>query len=165
MSKDGVVDETDLKILKLLRQNARLSYREIGKQIQVSTGTVSDRVKQMQRDGIIKGFVTAVAPEKLGYHVTMLVELNVGREKKMEEFEASIREFTEACCIQYVTGDIDMMVMVRCLNQDHATETLDNIRTMDGVEMVRTHMVLKSCTLCGQCGCDCAWEPPFLQKF
>ncbi|NOQ54697.1 MAG: winged helix-turn-helix transcriptional regulator, partial [Thermoplasmata archaeon] len=88
MSKNGVVDETDLKILKLLRMDARLSFREIGKQIKVSTGTVSDRVKQMQRDGIIKGFVTAIAPDKLGYQVTMLVELNVGREKTMEEVEA-----------------------------------------------------------------------------
>lgn len=165
MSKNGVVDETDLKILKLLRMDARLSFREIGKQIQVSTGTVSERVKQMQRDGIIKGFVTAIAPDKLGYQVTMLVELNVGREKKMEEVEASIIEIAEACCIQYVTGDIDMMVLIRCLNQEHATEMLDNIRTLEGIEMVRTHMVLKSCTLCGQCGCDCAWEPPFLQKF
>lgn len=165
MSKDGVVDETDLKILKLLRKDARLSFREIGKQISMSTGTVSDRVKQMQHNGIIKGFVTAIAPDKLGYQVTMLVELNVGRDKKMEEFEASIREIAEACCIQYVTGDIDMMVLLRCLNQEHATEMLDNIRTLEGVEMVRTHMVLKSCTLCSQCGCDCAWEPPFLQRF
>ncbi|MCK5413743.1 MAG: winged helix-turn-helix transcriptional regulator, partial [Thermoplasmata archaeon] len=55
MTKRDELDETDLKILKLLRSDARLSFREIGKQIHVSTGTVSDRVRNLQERGVIKG--------------------------------------------------------------------------------------------------------------
>lgn len=153
------MDETDLKILNLLRSDARLSFREIGKQIHVSTGTVSERVRQMQDSGVIKGFVTAIAPEKMGYNVTMMLELSVKHEVPLTEFEETLSKFEEAACIHYVTGDWDMIVLVRCSDQDHAAKLLDRIRTLEAVQAIKSQMVMKSCNLCGQCGCDCAWDP------
>ncbi|MCK4969340.1 MAG: AsnC family protein, partial [Thermoplasmata archaeon] len=47
MTMSHELDDTDLKILHLLRADSRLSYREIGKRINISTGTVSERVKHM----------------------------------------------------------------------------------------------------------------------
>lgn len=164
MTRRGELDDTDHRILKLLREDARLSFREIGKQIKVSTGTVSDRVRLMQENGVIKGFVTAIAPEKLGYNVTMLLELSISHDRTLEEFETSITSFPEAACIQYVTGDVDMMVLVRCEDKEHASDVLGRIRTLDGVSGLKSHMVMKSCNLCGRCGCDCAWESPAVSK-
>ena len=160
MAKRSELDETDLKILRLLRSDARLSFREIGKQIHVSTGTVSERVRQMQERGVIKGFVTAIAPEKMGYNVTMLLSLSIKHDVTLTEFEKTIGEFEEAACIHYVTGDWDMMVLMRAIDQDHAAELLDRVRTLEGVNSLKSHMVMKSCNLCGRCGCDCAWDPP-----
>jgi Lrp/AsnC family leucine-responsive transcriptional regulator len=160
MTRGGELDDTDMKILNLLRSDARLSYREIGKQIQVSTGTVSERVRQMQEHGVIKGFVTAIAPEKMGYNVSMLLSLSVENDRTLEEFEKSVSEYEEASCIHYVTGDVDMMVLVRCKDQAHAAKVLDKFRTLDGVSTLKSHMVMKSCNLCGRCGCECAWDPP-----
>jgi DNA-binding Lrp family transcriptional regulator len=159
------VDETDLKILRLLRKDARLSFREIGKQISVSTGTVSERVKQMQALGVIKGFVTAVEPSKLGFNVTMLLEIRLHPGEKLDDFETKLTEMEEACCIQYVTGNFDMTLLVRCEDQDHATDVLNSVRGLQGVSNVDSHMVLKSCSLCGRCGCECSWEaPPLWEK-
>jgi DNA-binding Lrp family transcriptional regulator len=163
MTKRGELDETDLKILNLLRSNARLSFREIGKQIQVSTGTVSERVRNLQESGVIKGFVTAIAPEKMGYSVTMLLELSIKHDLTLSEFEETLHDFEEASCIHYVTGDWDMMVLMRCTDQDHAAELLDRVRTLEAVQAIKSHMVMKSCNLCGRCGCDCAWDPPHPQ--
>ncbi|MCK5413946.1 MAG: Lrp/AsnC family transcriptional regulator [Thermoplasmata archaeon] len=160
MTKRDELDETDLKILKLLRSDARLSFREIGKQIHVSTGTVSDRVRNLQERGVIKGFVTAVAPEKMGYNVTMMLELKIKHDMALSEFEMTLHGFEEASCIHYVTGDWDMMVLMRCTDQNHAAELLDKVRTLEAVQACKSHMVMKSCNLCGQCGCDCAWDAP-----
>lgn len=158
MSKGGELDDTDRRILDLLRKDARLSYREIGKRINVSTGTVSERVKQMQATGVIKGFVTAVDPEKLGCNVTMMLELSIGHDKKLVDFDDEINRMEEVCCIHYVTGDLDMMVLVRCHDQSHAARFLDQLRTMEGVRSMKSHMVMKSCSLCGRCGCECGWD-------
>jgi len=163
MAKRGELDETDLKILNLLRSDARLSFREIGKQIHVSTGTVSERVRQMQSSGVIKGFVTALAPEKMGYNVTMMLEISIKQNVTLEEFEKTLHGFEEAACIHYVTGDWDMMVLMRCTDQDNAAKLLDRVRTLEAVQSLKSQMVMKSCNLCGRCGCDCSWDPPHPQ--
>lgn len=158
MQKNGELDDTDMKILNLLRKDARLSYREIGKRINISTGTVSERVKQMQRVGVIKGFVTAVDPEKLGCNVTMLLELSIGHDTTLKKFDDHLAEMEEVCCIHHVTGELDMMVLARCNDQSHAVEFLDMLRTMENVASIKSHMVLKSFSLCGRCGCECNWD-------
>ena len=71
------LDETDLRILDLLRADSRLSYREIGKRIHVSTGTVSERVKNMIDSGVIKRFTTAVDPFLMGLQVPMFLRIRV----------------------------------------------------------------------------------------
>jgi DNA-binding Lrp family transcriptional regulator len=158
------VDETDLRILRLLRRDARLSFREIGKTINLSTGTVSDRVKNMQKNGVIKGFVTAVDPIRLGQNVSMLLEIQIDPDTSLTGFESTIEELEEASCIQYVTGDIDIILIVRCSDQEHATDVLNKVRALDGVSRVDSRMVLKSCTLCGRCGCDCSWDAPEMHE-
>lgn len=160
MVKRGELDETDMKILSLLRSDARLSFREISKQIRVSTGTVSERVRQMQESGVIKGFITAIDPDKMGYRVTMMIELSIKHDMSLTDFEKIIEGYEEAACIHYVTGDWDMMVLMRCKDQTHAAEVLDSVRTQEAVQALKSHMVMKSCNLCGRCGCDCAWDPP-----
>ena len=160
MATKDTVDETDLKILNLIRRAARLSFREIGKQLSLSTGTVSERIKNMQSKGVIKGFVTAVDPEKLGYRVTMMLKIRLNSSFPMAEAEHHFKHLAGACCLHMVTGDIDMMVLIRAKDQNHASEILESVRTMDGVDSVDSHVVLSHVTLCGSCGCDCGWGIP-----
>lgn len=149
------LDETDLKILDLLREDSRLSYREIGKRIHVSTGTVSERVRNMIETGVIRRFTTAVDPSMMGLQVPMFLRLRVDPMVSIENVVKRFEEVEEACCIHYVTGDLDMIILVRCTDHDHAARVLDTIRTMQGVERVDSNIVLKAYPQCGRCWCDC----------
>lgn len=160
MATKEKVDETDFKILELIRRDARLSFREIGKQLTLSTGTVSERIKNMQSNGVIKGFVTAVDPEKLGYRVTMILKIRLSSSFPRAEAEHQFQHLAGACCLHMVTGEIDMMVLIRAKDLDHASGILESVRTMDGVDSVDSHVVLSHVTLCGSCGCDCGWGIP-----
>ncbi len=160
MAHKAIVDETDLKILNIIRRNARLSFREIGKQLKLSTGTVSERIKNMQANGVIKGFVTSVDPEQLGYRLTMMLKIRLSSTFPRAEAEHYFAHLAGACCLHLVTGDIDMMVLVRTKDQQAAAELLETVRTMEGVETVDSHVVLSHQTLCGNCGCDCGWGMP-----
>ena len=162
MTQKELVDQTDLRILDLIRRDARLSFREIGKQLNLSTGTVSERIKNMQSNGVIQGFVTAVDPEVLGYRMTMMVEIRLQSGIPKSQLEKCCEDFPEACCIHQVTGDLDFMVLFRTKDQHHAAQVLERIRTMDGVDSIESHVVLSHKTLCGQCGCDCGWGIPGL---
>jgi DNA-binding Lrp family transcriptional regulator len=159
VSSKHEIDQTDLRILDLIKHDARLSFREIGKQLNLSTGTVSERIKNMQASGVIKGFVTATDPNLLGYNITMLMCIRVSPGYPWEDVEKELNTVKEVCCLHAVTGEIDITVLTRTRDQDHATQVIDQIRTLKGVERVDSHMVLKSMTLCGDCGCDCGWKP------
>jgi DNA-binding Lrp family transcriptional regulator len=155
MSARDVLDETDVKILDLLREDSRLSYREIGKRIHISTGTVSDRVKNMIESGVIRKFTTSVDPSLLGLEVPMFLRVRVDPMVSIEDVVKRFEQVEEACCIHYVTGDLDMILLVRCTDHDHAARVLDTVRTIEGIERVDSNVVLKAYPQCGRCMCDC----------
>ncbi|HTO22187.1 MAG TPA: Lrp/AsnC family transcriptional regulator [Spirochaetia bacterium] len=73
-----VVDEIDRKILDLLQCNAKLSNAEIAEKVGLTVSSVHERVKKLERRGIIKGYVAVVDPDKLGKQLLAFVRLTVG---------------------------------------------------------------------------------------
>jgi Lrp/AsnC family leucine-responsive transcriptional regulator len=144
MATRDVIDDTDLMTLDLLREDSRLSYREIGKRIHISTGTVSERVRNVVDSGVIMKFTTAVDPSKMGMNVPMFLRVRVNPRERIETLVKHFEEVEEACCFHYVTGDIDMSILVRCKDNEHAAEVLDKIRVIKGVERVDSNVVLKA---------------------
>src|SRR3989304_99103 len=89
---DMVLNETDMKILQILLEDARFSSRQIAKKVGVSVGTVLSRIKRMEDDGLIKGYSVIMNHEKLGYELTVVTEITVskGRLVEMEREGAKI---------------------------------------------------------------------------
>ena len=72
-----VVDEIDRKILDMLQGNAKLSNAEIAEAVGLNVSSVHERVKKLERKGIIKGYAAVVDPEKLGKPLLAFVRLTV----------------------------------------------------------------------------------------
>ena len=72
------LDDTDVKILRLLQQNARLTLKEIGAQVNLSSTPVYERFRRLEREGYIKAYVAVLDEEKLnmGFAVYCSVTLN-----------------------------------------------------------------------------------------
>ncbi|MGE7978388.1 Lrp/AsnC family transcriptional regulator [Psychrobacillus sp. NPDC093200] len=71
------IDSTDKKIIDELRQNSRLSMSELGRRINLSSPSVTERVKQMESFGIIKRYILEVDYEKLGLPIQCIIEATV----------------------------------------------------------------------------------------
>jgi len=155
MTQRETLDDTDIRILQLLREDSRLSFREIGKRIGVSTGTVSERVKNMIEDGVIKRFTTAVDPAAMGVDVPIFLRIRVDPTMRIDQVVDALQAVEESCCIHQVTGDLDMIVLVRCTDKTHAARVIDSVRTINGVQRVDSNVVLKAFPQCGRCWCDC----------
>lgn len=153
------LDDTDMRILHLLREDSRLSFREIGKRINVSTGTVSERIKNMIEAGVIKRFTTAIDPSSMGLDVPIFLRIRVDPLTRIDKVVENLSHVEESCCIHQVTGDLDMIVLVRCKDHTHAAHVLDAIRGLDGVQRVDSNVVLKAFPQCGRCWCDCGLPP------
>jgi len=74
-----IPDKTNAKILKVITEDARLSYRKIAKKIGVSTLTVLTRMKKMEDNGVIKGYAASIDYKKLGLGMTAIIEVKTSK--------------------------------------------------------------------------------------
>ncbi|HET8720196.1 MAG TPA: winged helix-turn-helix transcriptional regulator, partial [Candidatus Nitrosotenuis sp.] len=70
-----ILDKTDVKILKNLLVDARLSSRQLALKLGMSTVTILTRIKRMEQEKIIKGYTAVIDQEKLGYDLTAIIEI------------------------------------------------------------------------------------------
>lgn len=144
MSRSERVDETDKEIMRMLQRDARLSYRSIAKALDVSTGTVSQRVRRLVEMGAIKRFSAIISPEMLGKPYTMLVMVRTRSGAKLEDVVVEIEALDESCCIHTITGDFHLQVIVRLTDTHTAAKFLETVRNLPGVEFVTSYVVLRS---------------------
>jgi len=136
-----MLDETDVKILKVLLSNARLSCRQIAKRVGVATTTVLSRIKRMEQEGIIKGYSVILDHEKLGYDLTVVTEITVSKGKLLE-MERKIAKLPTVCCVYDITGLTDAIVIAKFKNRAELSAFAKSLLAMPFVERTNTHVVL-----------------------
>ena len=84
------MDELDRKLLFLLAENARASFRELSQQVHLSPPAVAARIARLEREGLLLGYRALLAPEQCGYPLTALVSLSMppAREPEFTAFIA-----------------------------------------------------------------------------
>ncbi|HLG23384.1 MAG TPA: Lrp/AsnC family transcriptional regulator [Candidatus Nanoarchaeia archaeon] len=104
-----MLDETDIGILGILKENARTSFLNIAKKLKISESTVRKRMARLEKGNIIKKYTTVVEPSKLGYGSVALV----GIDSKPENFLSVAKKLTELENVKFVaTSSGDHMIMV-----------------------------------------------------
>jgi len=134
-------DETDIKILKTLISDARLSSRQISKKSGVSIGTVLTRMKKMEKEGVIRGYSAIVDHEKLGYQLTVLIEITVSKGRLLE-MENEIARMPNVCCVYDVTGLTDAFVIAKFKSRENLSAFAKRLLALPFVERSNTHVVL-----------------------
>lgn len=113
--KAGTLDEVNLRILEILRENGRISMAALAERVNVSRASVYNRVEQMTNAGIITGFSAQVDPGLVGLGVCALVFVTV-HPQSWYRFREGILQMpdVEYCCI--TTGEHDAMLLVRSVD-------------------------------------------------
>ncbi|MEM3378488.1 MAG: Lrp/AsnC family transcriptional regulator [Candidatus Bathyarchaeia archaeon] len=135
------LNETDKKILENLLADARLSSRQIAKNVGVSVGTVLSRVKKMEEDGLIKGYSTVLDHEKLGYELTVVTEITVSK-GKLVEMENEVAKMPGVCCVYDVTGLTDAIIIAKFKSREDLGKFTKHLLALPYVERTNTHVVL-----------------------
>jgi Lrp/AsnC family leucine-responsive transcriptional regulator len=71
------MDEFDQKILEILNENARTSYREVARKLKVSLSTISNRIKKLEDGRVIERYIPVINQEKLGYALTAIINMKI----------------------------------------------------------------------------------------
>ncbi len=136
------VDEVDLKILKCMAGDCRLSFRQIARALNVSTSTVSKRIKRLQDKGVILSFIPLVNPNYLG--VTMFA---VGIKARPGHNPKDIaKEFASNDMITHVfvtTGNYDVIAMGVSRTNEQMLETVKSITSNDAIERYEVFQILE----------------------
>jgi DNA-binding Lrp family transcriptional regulator len=135
------LDDTDVKILKTLVSDARLSSRQISKIAGVSIGTVLTRMKKLEKQGVIRGYTTVVDHEELGYQLTALIEITVSKGRLLE-MENEIAQMPNVCAVYDVTGLTDAFVIAKFKTREDLSGFAKRLLALPYVERSNTHVVL-----------------------
>lgn len=108
------LDATDLKILDLLQQDARMTIKELSKRLNLSTTPVFERIKKLEKNGVIDRYIAVLNPEKLGKKLNAFANISVKDHAKdeVEMFVERIIAFPEVMECHYVTGTSDFLIKV-----------------------------------------------------
>ena len=136
-------DKTDLKILKNLLVDARLSARQLALKLGLSTVTVLSRIQKLEKLKIIKGYTALLDEEKLGYELTVVIEI-ITTKGKMEDVENQISMLENVCAVYDITGQTDAIVIAKFKNRNDLSKFVKNISSKPNVENTITHIVLNT---------------------
>ncbi len=97
ISQDHMLDNINRRILKALQDDARISYAELGKLVHLSAPAVAERIRKLERDGVITGYSISVDMDKLGLPIIAMVQCKVFRamERQFKELMLTIPDVIE----------------------------------------------------------------------
>jgi DNA-binding Lrp family transcriptional regulator len=115
------LDRIDHKIVRLLRNNARLSNKELAKAVGLAPSTCLVRTRMLQQSGVLTGFKAEVNPAALGVGLQAMIQVRLKRHFKpdVEAFRQHALELPEVVRLYHVAGPIDFLVHVWTKDSEH----------------------------------------------
>ncbi len=143
MSATDELDPVDKELLKILQDNADLTYADIGKLLNLSPSTVYMRIRRLRESGLIKRIVAEVDPAKLGFKLRALIFLDIDV-KKYSKVVDLIKELQQVKAIYDVTGEWALVLEVLVRDHKELSDLLDMIGGIEGVYSTSTMIVLRT---------------------
>jgi Lrp/AsnC family leucine-responsive transcriptional regulator len=135
------VDAKDLAILASLQENARATYADVGARVGLSASSVHDRVRKLERRGVIRGYRADVDPAEVGLGVTALVSVFPLDPSQPDHLPQIVTEFPEVQDCYSVAGHEDYILKVRARNTADLETFLRRLSEKAGVQ-TRTTVVM-----------------------
>lgn len=110
-----VLDRIDLHILTILQNDGRIVMKDLAEQVGLSLTPCIERVKRMERDGVIAGYHARVTPQALGLQILVFVEITLRQksEQAFERFRRAMLAIPEVLECHLVSGDFDYLIKAR----------------------------------------------------
>ena len=138
-----VIDVLDRAILDELRQDARVSWRELGDRIGLGPTATADRVRRLEQVGVLRGYHAEVDLSALGMGLRAITELRLTPEADYDEFESRLRAAPEVRGAFHVTGALDYVVLLACPDVASLDRLLSSWKPHGGVFESSTRIILR----------------------
>ncbi len=137
------MDDLDIDIIRCMNENARKSFRDIAKELEVSLSTVSNRIHRMEDGGIILGYAPVLDPQKLGYELSVVIGIRISKGKLLD-VQKKIAADPRVYGVYDVTGDWDSIATARFRGRAELDEFIKGLVSMQHIERTYTQVVLNT---------------------
>jgi len=139
------LDPKDIQIIALVQLDARLPQAEIGRRVKLSAAAVNERLKKLERQGVIVGYAALIDPERIGCDITAFVEVFIEHPQYETAFVARVREIPEVQECHHVTGEFSCLLKLKVWDRRALQRLLlDEINRLPGVRQTRTVIALST---------------------
>lgn len=137
------LDETDRKIIELLRQDGRASVAEIARKVSLSPAPVGRRIERLEDAGVIRGY-TALIDDHLSGSVEAFTEIRLEGSVETGEIAAILKDLPEIESFYTIAGDPDALVRIRVEDVDHLQRVVNAMRRTGRLTATKTLIVMAS---------------------
>ena len=144
MPSSPALDRTDIAILGLLQNNARLSVKEIAATVGLAPSSAHGRIKQLRDSGVLRGAHVDVDPKALGIGLEALFMIELSKHERgiVDRFLDDVVDVPEVRFAFLVTGRYDLVVHVVVRDMQHLKDlALDNFTNRPGVTRIETSII------------------------
>jgi len=135
------MDETDREILKILKNDGRAAYSDIGKKVGLSEGAVRRRIKALVDSGVIRRFTVKIG---LTEGAEAIALLSTNPSLPTSDVSKILRKIFNVETVYEITGQYDIAVIITGLNIAEVNECIEKIRRVGGVVNTNTMIILRS---------------------
>jgi Lrp/AsnC family leucine-responsive transcriptional regulator len=139
------IDDIDLRILDMLQRNGKLSQAKIAGAVGLTTPSVNERIKKMERHGMIRGFVALLDHEKMGFPLTAYVDVALEHPRYEKAFVDDLEKLLGVQECHFLAGEYAYRLKVKAVSTAALADFLQHrLMTIKGVTRSRTEISLSS---------------------
>ncbi|WP_298841168.1 Lrp/AsnC family transcriptional regulator [Clostridium sp.] len=138
------MDNIDIKILKLLQQNSRVTASEISTRINLSVPAVGDRLKKLDNAGIIEKYTIILSAKKFNKDLMIIMFVSLESPKFTDLFVNTIQVDNEIVECHYLAGDYDYVLKIITESTESLEKILNKIKNIPGVQKTKTTVSLST---------------------
>jgi DNA-binding Lrp family transcriptional regulator len=139
------IDDTDASLLSLLQQDGRMTIKELAAQLKMSTTPIFERIKKLEKAGIIDHYAAVLNPDKLGKKLYAFAHISLKDHSKelVDEFTKQIVKIPQVMECHYVTGDSDFILKILLNDMEKYREfVMSSLFQMNNIAKVETFLSL-----------------------
>lgn len=139
------LDEVDVKLLSLLQEDGRITNADLAKSVGLSPPSVLQRVRALEKAGLIRGYHALLDADRLGLRITVfaMITLALHQEQPIERFRRSVMEIEEILECYHISGEFDFLMKI-VVKDIKAYEQLvrEKLSKIKGIGQIRSSFVL-----------------------
>lgn len=139
-----MIDDIDLHILNIIQNDGKISNAKLARRLQMAPSGVLERVRKLEKKGILEGYEVRLNPTKLGLTVTAFIHILTSDTVGSTKVGEKLAEFPEIQEVHWIAGDYNYLVKTKLKDASDLRALLKKCGQIKGLSDTRTTLVLET---------------------